>query len=274
MSDENKNSLEGGSSQIRSVAKALMILRLLADSKRGMSLAEISRKMNMAKSTLHGLISTLRDFGYIEQSVFDGSYSLGIALFEIGSKVANNWDVRKVSSPYIQKLVEETGETVHLAVLDKGEVLYIDKHESTRSLRIVSEVGSRLPAHCTGVGKMLLAFLQPKEIKRIMATKGMTRYTKNTITDLEKLEIELERIRSLGYAEDNEEIMDSLRCVAAPIWDHNNKVAAAISISGPSSRMDNERMQILREYIVRTAVEISAGLGYRPIEGGSENIGT
>lgn len=262
MKAENLKFSQTGSPQIRSVAKALIIINILAESKRAMSLAEIAAKMDMAKSTIHGLLSTLRDYGYIEQSDFDGNYRLGIILFEIGSKVAENWDVRKVAAPYIQKLVEETGETVHLVVLDKGEVLYIDKHESTQSLRIVSEIGSRLPAHCTGVGKALLAFLTLTEVKRIIASKGLKRYTPNTITDPEKLAMELEQIRKQGYAEDNEEIMESLRCVAAPIWDHNGKACAAISISGPLARMGRERMQLLTEHIVQTAMDISISLGY------------
>jgi DNA-binding IclR family transcriptional regulator len=264
MKDPNLKSAWTSSSQIRSVAKALTIVNILAESKRSMSLAEIAAKMAMAKSTIHGLLSTLRDYGYVEQSDFDGNYRLGIILFEIGSKVADNWNVRKVAAPYIQKLVEETGETVHLVVLDKDEVLYIDKHESTQSLRIVSEIGSRLPAHCTGVGKALLAFIPPTEVKRIIAAKGLKRYTKNTIIEPEKLEAELERIRRQGYAEDNEEIMESLRCVAVPIWDYNGKACAAISISGPLTRMGQERMQVLKEHIVQTAMDISINLGYRP----------
>ncbi len=253
--------------QIRSVAKALMILDLLAASQREMSLAELAREMDLPKSTLHGLLSTLRDYGYIEQSAFDGRYRLGVRLFEIGNAVANNWDVRRVAAPYIQQLVEELEETVHLVILDKGEVLYIDKRESRQSLRIVSQVGMRLPAHCTGVGKVLLAYLHPGEVKRIIALKGLPRYTRNTITDPHRLEAELEKIRSQGYAIDNEEIMDSLRCVAAPLREYNGKVCAAISVSGPAARMDGERLQLVIDRITRTAAEISARLGYRPVVG-------
>jgi DNA-binding IclR family transcriptional regulator len=255
--------------QIHSVAKALSIINLLAEKKQGMSLAEISRKMGMAKSTAHGLISTLRDFGYIEQSVFNGNYKLGIALFEVGCKVANNIDVREIASDFIQQLVDEIGETIHLVVLDRDEVLYIDKHESTQSLRIVvSEVGARLPVHCTGVGKVLLAHLPSAEVKRIVKNKGLKRYTKNTITDIKRLEKELAVIREQGYGEDREEIMDSLRCIAVPIWDYTNKVCAAMSISGPCSRMTDQRICELRDHLLAAAREISASLGYRPKVGG------
>ncbi|KYH32241.1 IclR family transcriptional regulator [Neomoorella mulderi] len=258
---------QNNASRIRSVAKALMILDLLAANQRDMSLAEIARAMDLPKSTLHGLLATMRDFGYLEQSPFDGRYRLGVHLFEIGNIVANNWDVRKVAGPYIQKLVDELGETVHLVILDKGEVLYIDKRESHQSLRIVSQVGMRLPAHCTGVGKVLLAYLHPSEVKRIIATKGLPRYTRHTITDPRRLEAELEKIRAAGYAVDNEEIMDSLRCVAAPIRDHNGKVCAAISVAGPVARLEGERFRLAVELVTRTAAEISTGLGYRPAAG-------
>lgn len=250
-------------SQIKSVAKALQIIDILADAKEELTLGEIANKMGLAKSTVHGLLSTLRDFGYIEQSIFSGKYKLGLRLFELGSIVANGWDVRTVAAPYIQRLVDKLGETVHLVVLDKGEVLYIDKRETSHSLRIVSQVGMRLPAHCTGVGKVLLASLPPEEVKRIVAIKGLQRFTKHTITDLETLEKELDKVRAQGYAIDNEEIMDSLRCVAAPIRDNTGKVCAAISVSGPVARLEGKKLKLAIEQVVKTAAEISADLGYK-----------
>jgi len=263
--------MRASSSYICSVAKALTIIDLLADKGRSMSLAEIAGELGMPKSTLHRLLSTLREFYYVEQSPVDGRYKLGIRLFEIGNAVAINWDVRKVAAPYIQKLVDEFGETAHLVVMDKGEVLYIDKRESKQSLRIVSQIGMRLPAHCTGVGKVLLAYLQPAEVKRIIAQKGLKRYTGQTITDMRVLETELEKIRKLGYAVDNEEIMDSLRCVAAPIRSYNGKVCAAISVSGPVARMAGERFYQAIKLVMQTAADISAGLGYRPALGREHN---
>ncbi|GAB6156213.1 IclR family transcriptional regulator [Desulfosporosinus burensis] len=249
--------------QVRSVAKALMILNVLAEHQREMSLGDIAKEMQLAKSTAYGLLATLRDFGYIEQSPLDGKYHLGIRLFEVGNVVANSWDVRQVAVPFIQTLVDELGETVHLVVLDKGEVLYIDKRESTKSLRIVSQVGTRLPAHCTGVGKVFLANLPIGEVRRIIATKGLSRYTKNTITDFSRLEEELNLVRQLGYAMDNEEIMESLRCVAVPLRAHTGKVCAAISVSGPSSRFDGEQLESIVNLMVRIGQEISTSLGYR-----------
>lgn len=250
--------------QVKSVAKALTILNVLADHQREMSLGDISKEMQMAKSTVYGLLATLRDFGYIDQSPLDGKYRLGIRLFEVGNIVANSWDVRQVAAPFIQTLVDELGETVHLVVLDKGEVLYIDKRESAKlSLRIVSQVGTRLPTHCTGVGKVFLANLPIDEVRRIIATKGLVKYTKKTITDLSRLEEELNLVKRQGYAMDNEEIMESLRCVAVPLRDHTGKVCAAISVSGPVSRFDGEQLKSIVNLIVHIGQEISISLGYR-----------
>ena len=250
-------------SKIQSVARALTIVDALAEARGELALNEIATRLSLAKSTVHGLVSTLKDFGYIEQSTFTGKYRLGIRFFEIGHIVAQGWEVRKVAAPHIQKLLERLFETVHLAVLDQLEVLYIDKRESGESLRIVSQVGMRLPAHCTGVGKVLMAHLSPEERTELIDKKGLPRFTKNTLTDVETLEDELTRIRMQGFAIDNEEIMDSLRCVAAPIRDQTGKVMSAISLSGPVSRLRGERFEQAIRSVTETAEEISAGLGYR-----------
>ncbi|MDA8235662.1 MAG: IclR family transcriptional regulator [Clostridia bacterium] len=261
--ERNVEKKTGETSQIRSVAKALMILDYLASCQEEVPLTKIAGKFGIAKSTVHGLLATLRDFGYIDQSPFTGNYKLGVRLFEIGSIVAASWDVRSVAAPYIERLVGQIGETVHLVVLDKGEVLYIDKRESNQSIRIVSAQGMRLPAHCTGVGKALLAYLPANEFKRIVKTKGLPRYTKNTITDPQVLEKELELIRGRGYAFDIEEIMDGLSCVAAPIFDHSSRACAAISVSGPVARFKEDKFKEITSTVCQTAMEISQALGYR-----------
>ncbi|MGB9866504.1 MAG: IclR family transcriptional regulator [Bacillota bacterium] len=248
---------------IKSVAKAMKILDVLAEAQDELALHDVAGKLGIAKSTAYGILTTLRELGYVEQSAFTGRYRLGLRLFELGSIVARRWDVRAVAAPYIEQLVDELGETVHLVILDRGEVLYIDKRESRQSLRIVSQVGMRLPAHCTGVGKVLLAHLSPAELKWIISSKGLPRFTRNTITDPKLLEQELIKVRAQGYAIDNEEIMDSLRCVAAPIRDHTGKVCAAISVSGPVARLSGDNLRRATDLVTSTAAEISRGLGYR-----------
>jgi len=250
-------------SRIQSVARALTIVDTLAEARGELALNEIAARLSLPKSTIHGLISTLKGFGYIEQSAFTCKYRLGVRFFEVGYIVAQGWEVRKIAAPYISKLLEELAETVHLVVLDKLEVLYIDKRESGRSLRIASQVGMRLPAHCTGVGKVLMAHLSPEERRKLINDKGLPRFTENTLTDLNVLEDELAKIRTQGFAIDNEEIMESLRCVAAPIRDQTGNVISAISISGPVSRMKGERLEKAIKRVMETAEEISACLGHR-----------
>lgn len=248
---------------VKSVAKALAIVGLLAEKQRDMSLAEIAAEFQLPKSTVYGLLATMKEAGYIHQSAVSDNYRLGVRFFEIGNIVANNWDVRRAAEPFIRQLVNQIEETVHLAVLVDGEVLYIDKRESNQSIRIVSQVGARLPAHCTGVGKVLLAYLEPEEVERIIHAKGLKAYTRNTITDVHQLKAELERIRQQGYAIDNEEIMPSLYCIAAPIRDLRGKVTAGLSISGPVNRITGEKFEKIRDSVVQTAEKISRELGYR-----------
>lgn len=250
-------------SKIRSVARALTIVNALAEARGELALNDIATRLSLPKSTVHGLISTLKDFDYIEQSTFTGKYRLGIRFFEVGQIVAQGWEARKIAVPYLQELLNEMGETVHLAVLDKLEVLYIDKLESSQSFRIVSQVGTRLPAHCTGVGKVLMAHLPPEKRREIIEVKGLRRFTRKTFTDPEALEDELTKIRLQGFGVDNEEIMDSLRCVAAPIKSQTGEVICVVSLSGPVSRLKGERFEKAIKRVIDTAAKISAGLGYR-----------
>jgi DNA-binding IclR family transcriptional regulator len=152
---------------------------------------------------------------------------------------------------------------VHLVVLDKLEVLCIEKRESGRSLRIASQVGMRLPAHCSGVGKVLMAHLLPEERRKLIHDKGLPRFTENTLTDAKVLEDELTKIRMQCFAIDNEEIMDSLRCVATPIRDQTGNVISAMGISGPVSRMKGERLEKGIKRVIETAEKVSACLGHR-----------
>ncbi|MCL2004470.1 MAG: helix-turn-helix domain-containing protein [Oscillospiraceae bacterium] len=249
-------------SHVQSVARSLMLLELLARENREMPLTDISRAMGWPKSTVHGLINTLKDYHYVEQSPDSGCYKLGVRLFELGNIVARSWDIKAVALPAMQILNGSLGELVQLATEDRGEVLYLEKLDSTHMMRIVSEIGARLPMHCTGLGKVLLAYKTPSEIKWILSKHGMPRMTKRTITDRELLERELIRIRRQGYAVDDREIMDSLRCVAAPIFDRGGNVKYAISISGLANNFHGLHLDKARDEIISTAASISKALGY------------
>lgn len=258
MSEQTKGKI------IQSLGRAASIMEHLAGCKAGDGLSNISREIGLSKSTIHSLITTLEKLGYVQQDQVSGKYALGLKLFELGQVVHANMDLRTIAMPHLHSLAQKYQETAHLAVLSKGEVVYIDKVDSPRSMRIISQVGGRNPAHCTGVGKVLLAGLSAEERDRMIGDAKLRRFTTNTIIDANKLKLHLEQVQLNGYAQDEEEIEIGLRCVAAPLKNHRGAVIAAISVSGPSSRIDNGSINELIVDVVDTARLISGHLGYKP----------
>lgn len=248
---------------VQSVEKALMILETLSKENREMSLTEIAKILDWPKSTVHGLLSTLREYQFVDQSHTTGHYLLGIRLFELGNQVARNWNIRQVARPVMHRINDAFGEMVQLATEENGEVLYIDKLESNQMMRIVSEIGARLPMHCTGLGKVLLAYKSPVEIQGIIKKRGMRAMTTRTIVTFEALETELSQVRNQGYAIDDREIMEGLRCMAAPIYDRDGCVRYAISISGLVSSLQGKRFEEMLQAVRDAAGEISHAMGYR-----------
>jgi DNA-binding IclR family transcriptional regulator len=243
------------------VAKALQILELLASENREITLTEIAAKMNWPKSTVHGLLTTLRDFRFVDQSLQSGRYNLGVRLFELGHLVGRSWNIRSVALPLMRQLNRQFGEMVQLATEERGEVLYIEKLESTHMMRIMSETGARLPIHCNALGKVLLAYKPPTEARWILEKNGMPRMTRRTITEPAQMERELTFVRSQGYAIDDREIMDGLRCAAAPIRDNDGVVRYAISVSSFADTFTGEYMERVLVCLINTAEEISRLLG-------------
>ena len=174
---ENKK-VKKDTSKIQSVSRALSIIDLLATRAEGMSLAKISEKMTLPKSTVFGLLSTLRDYNYVSQDNASGKYLLGTRLFELGTQVSRNWDITEVAMPIMRKLNRQFGETVHLGAEDNGDMLYLEKIEADSLIEITSAVGLRLPMHCSGLGKVLLAEKSPAELKRFTSQKGLPALTK------------------------------------------------------------------------------------------------
>lgn len=234
-----------------------MLLDILGGKAEGMSLTQISQQAGLPKSTIHGLLATLREGRFVEQSDATGNYRLGVRLFELGNKVARSWDIREVALPIMKRLNKEFGETVHLGAEDNGEVLYLEKIEPDSLVSIVSEVGVRLPMHCSGLGKVLLAQKSPAEFKRYLGQKGLPALTSRTITSPKSLEKELAQIREQGYAMDDGETMDGLRCVAAPITDHDGRVRFAVSLAGQVRNMYGTRLERIIKETKLAAKDIS-----------------
>lgn len=222
---------------------------------------ELSKELGINKSTVSKILSTLENHRYLAKNA-NRKYRLGLRLFELGTLVTAQMDLQKEALPHMEELNKEVEETIHLVVMDDFEVVYINKVESPQSLRIGSRVGGRLPAHCTGVGKVLLAALSPRELEFFLEKKPLTRFTPQTITDRGRLKRALAEIRARGYALDQEEFSQGLMCVAAPIRNYTQKEIGAISVSGPTHRMRQKNLEFLIGQVKTAGQEISRRLGY------------
>lgn len=248
---------------VHTVENAVHILKALADSP-NMGITEVARRLRLPKSSVHGILETLADLALVEKNSETGKYHLGLTLVELGYRAQLELDICQIAKPFLQGLNVEFDETVHLTLLDNDEVLYVDCVESRRRLRTYSVIGIRAPLYCTSVGKAILAFQEEGEIRRIAREKGLVPFTERTITTEQSLMEEMAKIRQKGFAVDDREHEDHLRCVGAPIWNAHGKVFASLSLSGPAERNTQERISNMAPYVVKAALEISRRLGYRP----------
>ncbi len=248
---------------VQSIDRAMMLLEELARHVDGCGVTHLSKLTGLHKSTVHRLLYTLMTKEYVMKDSETDKYYLGMKILYLGSSILDRLDVRKIAKPFAEELCHNSDEVVHLSILDNGEAVYIDKFESpNKSIRMYSQIGKRVPLHCTGVGKVLMAWLPEKEIEYILNSKGMKAFTKNTITDIKIMKKHLEEIKNKGYATDEIEHEEGIRCVAAPIFDLRGKVVAAISVSGPVLHVTKERMPELIEEVLKTSRAISHQLGY------------
>ncbi len=260
-----------GSSQyrIKVLEKTLKILDLFDEKGRELSAAQINDQLGLNKSTTFRILHQLEEAGYLERSPDSLKFRLGFKLHHLGSLVDGITEIRRLAHPVLEELTKACDETVHLVVLHRGEALYLDKIEGRRAIRVVSRVGMKLPAHCSGVGKILLASLPDGAVGKILKERGLHRFTANTITEREALGRELAGVREKGYAIDSEEIEVGLKCVAAPVRDGNGEVIAAISISGPKERFLGTDLERLIPLVKGAAEKISAALGKNHLSKGA-----
>ena len=247
---------------VKSVSRALDIIQLVSLKKDGLGVTEISKQIDINKSSVYRILSTLVQYGYIEQDKETGRYKLGYKFLEVSSRLLESIDLRTEAKTCLQELEKETNEVIHLVVYDQGEVVYIEKLEGTETLRMHSKVGKRAPMHCTSVGKAILAHLPSSVVLDILERKGMAMHTDKTITDKDVFIKELIQVKQNGYAFDLEENEYGISCIAAPIFDHLGKVISAVSVSGPTIRMTGERMEHLKTRMLHIGKQISMRLGY------------
>lgn len=226
-------------------------------------MSELCQALSLAKSSVFDLAETLTASSILEKNEDTKRYSLGGRLIEFGNRAQSQFDIVRLAHPLLAELSENTGETAHLTVLDNDEVLYVDCVESSRRFRTASVIGARAPLHCTAVGKAILAYLPEPEQSRIMQSKGLPPFTRHTIQDPGQMRAELRRIVKQGYAIDNMEHEEFLRCIGAPIFNDKGEAIASVSVSGPSERNTLKRLATIAETIVDVTQKISQKIGYR-----------
>lgn len=247
---------------VRSVAHVLDVLDYLDSCRDEAGVTEVGEALGMHKSTASRILSTMETRGYVSRNDITGKYSLGMRLLELSRTKLEQLDLRPRARPFLEELVRKTDETAHLAVLDQGRVVYIDKVDTPQTLMMRSRVGYRIAAHCTALGKAILAELPIGTVDSILADKGMTRFTPNTITDRAVLKEHLRRVQDQGFAIDDEEHEEGIRCAAAAVLDHAGRVAGAISVSGPTIRVSRQRVEEIGNLVRDASRRLSSSLGY------------
>ncbi len=249
--------------RVRVLDRAFKIVDALAASDSAVSSTELGERSDLNKSTVHRLLAVLEHNRYVERDLQTGRYRLGLKLVELGSVALSRFDLHGFAKPFVERLADETGETARLGILRQNEIISLLNAESRCSVRTPSTVGRRSPVHCTSQGKSLLAFQPQFQVGQLLRSYRFTPYTRNTIRHASQFRIELAKVRSHGFAIDNEEFEEGLRCVGAPVRNHSGDVIAAISIAGPAFRVSPERMPELIRSVVSVAGELSESLGCR-----------
>jgi DNA-binding IclR family transcriptional regulator len=191
-----------------------------------------------------------------------GKFRLGLRLFDFGNRAIEQYDLRDRAQPHLRRLVAETEETAHLCILEAARVIYLDKIEPARSVRMITRIGASNPVHCTAVGKAILSFLPEDRATDVLRRLRFERFTHRTIATVEALRAEMEKTRRRGYAVDDEELEEGLRCIAVPVLDAQRMPVAAVSISGPSFRVTAQKLPTIANQLLQCVRGISADMGY------------
>ncbi len=261
----NKKSRVGKGKNVQSLERALNLIEHMAEAGRPVTISELSESVGLRISTVHRLLSTLLNRGYIEQDRETNKYQLGLKLLEVANNIFSYTDIRTITRPFLAELVDRCNETANLTVLDGTEIVYIDQIESQNYIivKMFAQVGNRGPVHCTASGKTLLAHLPEKELDEIISKIELKQFTNQTITEVETLKKELEQVREQGYALDWGEMEEHVRCIAAPIFNYENRAVASIGVSGPDTRITKEYIkETLAGIVTDIAARTSIRMGY------------
>ncbi|WP_018923241.1 IclR family transcriptional regulator [Salsuginibacillus kocurii] len=247
---------------VQSVDRALTIVKLVSQKKDGYGVTELAEMLDLNKSSIFRIVATLIEHGFIEQDLETKKYRLGYQYLELSSKLLDSIDIRKEATPFLKELEELSNEVVHLVIYSQKQAIYIEKLEGNETLRMHSRVGERAPLHCTSAGKTILAFLPEEEARTLIKQQPLPAHTAHTITEPTALFENIKQIKHQGYGVEKEENEAGINCIATPLFNYNGNIAGAISISGPSIRMNDERLQHLKEPLLQVGKQVSRRLGY------------
>lgn len=250
-----------GTYKVQALDRAFAVLDLLGESETPLGLAQVANSLQLHKSTAHRFLMVLERHHMVERTG-GGKFRLGLRLFDFGNRAIEQYDLRERAQPHLRRLVAETEETAHLCILEQARVIYIDKIEPARSVRMITRVGASNPVHCTAVGKAMLAFLPEDRVDDIVRRTRFERFTPRTIATAEALRSEIEKTHRRGYAVDDEELEEGLRCIAVPVLDAQRLPVAAVSISGPSFRVTAQKLPSIANHLLQCVRGISSDMGF------------
>lgn len=249
------------SEPVRAIVRAFTIIESLVENDgKAKPIKEIAERTSLSKGTIHRIVTTLVELGYVEKS-HDSLYSLGLKVTSLSAVILNHLEITNVAQESLNELAKETNLTSHLGTIDNDSLLYLSKANSNLSIQTTSYIGQRSYLHSTSLGKAICAYLPEERVVSGLLSKGMPKFTENTILTVDEYLHEILKVRDCGYAVDNEENEMYVRCIAAPIFDHNNKVVASISVSGSVIHIKEQSISQLAKRVTATAVIISKKMG-------------
>jgi DNA-binding IclR family transcriptional regulator len=250
-------------SQVTSVERALTVLELLAEKRQGLTTSDLSRRAHVPKSTMSYLLRTLVRRGYVRRDALTGHHTLGTRLLTLGGQAMQGMELREVAMPYLRQIVERTRLGAHLAILDHGAAVYVERIESPGFIKMAIWIGRRMPPQVTAVGKALICQLDAHDIREIVANNPASTVTPKSIQRMPQLYDELARTRERGFAVDDEESAMGVRCVAAPVMAASGEVVASLGVSATVSQLHDDYLPVVAGIVRSAALKLSAQLGSR-----------
>lgn len=247
---------------VPAVERAFSLLEQLAESKNGLSLSQLVESSQLPKSSIHCLLLTLERNGYLHRSQQTGRYTFSPKLFGLANVSLSGLSLREQAAPLLVQLMQQTGLTVHMGVLDKFDVVLIAKYNPPGSAGLATWRGKRMPIHCTGLGKALGAYMTEEELRQLYRVRKLPRHNENTISSLRRLQEEFSRIRTLSYALDDEEDELGWRCIGSPIFDEEGAPIGAVSVAGTTQMIHSDNIGRLAQMLKSCTMAISCSVSY------------